>query len=80
VAALSDVYPIDPKRVLLLGHSRGGAAALRAFSQAPEHFRAIATIGSAFGVENAKRFVDRPVFLAAGERDFARQRVEDFQP
>jgi poly(3-hydroxybutyrate) depolymerase len=76
VRALGEVYPIDTGRVFLLGHSRGGGAALRAFSQAPEHFRAIATVGSALAPESARSVAKRPVFLAAGERDFAREGVE----
>lgn len=76
VKALADVYPIDMKRVMLLGHSRGGGSALAALAQAPNHFRAVATIGSALAPERVSELTKRPLFLAAGDRDFARESVE----
>lgn len=76
VKALADVYPIDMKRVMLLGHSRGGGSALAALAQTPNHFRAVATIGSALAPERASELTKRPLFLAVGDRDFARESVE----
>jgi hypothetical protein len=80
VYALMDAYPIHHRRVMLVGHSRGGGLALDAAS-AGLHFRAVATIGSAMAPSDAKSLVTRlkaPLYLAAGDKDFARADVEAF--
>lgn len=74
--SLGDVYPIDMSRVLLVGHSRGGGSALNAVAQAPDRFHAVATIGSALEPARASSLNKRPLFLAAGDHDFAREGVE----
>jgi len=74
--ALGEAYPIDSKRVLLVGHSRGGGSVLKALTQAPEHFRAAATIGAALAPDESKPLAKLPLFLAAGDHDFAREGVE----
>ncbi|MCY3001160.1 MAG: alpha/beta fold hydrolase [Planctomycetota bacterium] len=76
VRALGTVYPIDPTRVLLVGHSRGGGTALTALAESPTTFRAVAAIGAALAPSRASELNQRPLFLAVGDRDFARASVE----
>lgn len=74
--ALGTVYPIDPSRVLLVGHSRGGGTALAALAESPTSFRAVAAIGAALAPSRAQELAHRPLFLAVGDHDFARASVE----
>ncbi len=76
VASLAERYPIDMKRVFVVGHSRGGGSALKALSQAPTQFRAVATIGAALPTDALASITSSQLFLAAGEHDFARVSVE----
>jgi pimeloyl-ACP methyl ester carboxylesterase len=78
VTALAQVYPLDQGRVLLVGHSRGGGSALAALAESPSTFRATATIGSSLAPDRAAALAGSPLFLAAGDRDFARKGVEAF--
>lgn len=76
VRALGTVYPIDPSRVLLVGHSRGGGTALSALAESPTTFRAVAAIGAALAPSRASEISPHPLFLAVGDHDFARASVE----
>ncbi len=78
VNALAERYPLDRERIFVIGHSRGGASILDALSQAPRRYRGVATIGAALEPAAAARLASAPLFLAAGERDFAREGVEAF--
>lgn len=78
VNALAERYPINRERVFIVGHSRGGASILEVLSQAPRRYRGVATVGAALEPAAAARLASAPLFLAAGERDFARAGVEAF--
>lgn len=78
IEALAERYPIDREHIFVIGHSRGGASILEALSQAPRRYRGVATIGAALELAAAARLASAPLFLAAGERDFAREGVEAF--
>jgi len=75
IDALSRVYPVDAKRVFLLGHSRGTRAALRAQAAGAERYCGVAAIGNALDDASAKALANHPLFLAAGDHDAAREAV-----
>lgn len=70
IDALAQRYPIDPKRVYVVGHSMGAGQALAAVAEQPQRYAAIAALGGggrirAQGVEHV------PFFLGIGTKDFA---------
>jgi predicted esterase len=73
VAALLDQlgqrYPIDPKRVLLVGHSMGAMQTVELVQKYPGTFAAAAALGGGGTVRDAKPFSDLPFFIGVGEKD-----------
>ena len=76
VAALAAIYPLDRARVFLVGHSMGAGVGLRAVQQSPAGFRAFAALGGGQALGEARALAALPIFVAAGERDFARSGAE----
>lgn len=70
VDALAARFPIDPQRVVVVGHSMGAAAAMSATGRAPERYRAVAALGGGGGVPR-KGAKAPPFFVGVGARDFA---------
>jgi hypothetical protein len=70
--ALAKRYPIDSKRVFLIGHSMGAGQAVRLAEKHPGRFAAIAALGGGAEVKKSDAFTTLPVFVAAGEEDFAK--------
>jgi len=68
---LTKRYPIDPKRVYLLGHSLGAAHTLQLAQKHPGKFAAIAALGGGAKITNADAVKDLPVFVGCGKLDFA---------
>lgn len=80
VAALARDLPIDPERVVLVGHSMGAMLASSALNARPVAFRGAALLaGAGGGPRPADAWRDLPLFLATAERDFARAGVERLQ-
>jgi poly(3-hydroxybutyrate) depolymerase len=75
IDALARVYPVDPKHVFLLAHSRGAGTALRAQAANATRYCGVAAIGNALDDASAKALANHPLFLAAGDHDFAREAV-----
>ncbi len=73
VDALAARWPIDPAKVLLVGHSMGAGQAASAVARAPERFAAVALLGGGGGIGKGRGLAGRPFFVAAGERDFGRR-------
>jgi len=71
VAKLRDRYPIDPRRVFLIGHSLGAAQAVELAQQHPGTFAAIACLGGGGRVRKPGAFAGLPVFVGVGSSDFA---------
>ncbi len=69
VAELAGRYPIDPKRMFLVGHSMGAGQAAELVQQSPGRYRAVALLGGAARVRDAKAFADLPLFLGVGTKD-----------
>jgi predicted esterase len=66
---LAKRYPIDPKRVFVVGHSMGAMHALDLVQKYPEKFAAVAALGGAGAVRNPKVFAELPAFVGVGEKD-----------
>jgi pimeloyl-ACP methyl ester carboxylesterase len=69
--ALGKVYPIDTKRVFILGHSMGAAQTAATIGRAPERFAAAACLGGGGGVKASEALKKLPVFVGVGKLDFA---------
>jgi predicted esterase len=71
VTKLSERFPIDPKRVFLVGHSMGAAQATELAQQHPGTFTAVACLGGGGRVRQPETLVELPVFVGVGSQDFA---------
>ena len=71
VAKLRERYPIDPKRVFLVGHSRGAGQAFDLVQRHPGTFAAVASLGGAGRVRQKEHLTNLPVFVGVGTADFA---------
>lgn len=72
VRALRAMYPIDTDRVFAVGHSMGASQLMTAAARDPAGLRAIALLGGGGSTRAVDRLRDLPIFLAPGEKDFAR--------
>jgi pimeloyl-ACP methyl ester carboxylesterase len=73
IDALVDRYPIDAKRVLLVGHSMGAARAVAAARTHPQRFAAVAALGGGGNARGAKALQDRPFLIGYGREDFLKR-------
>jgi predicted esterase len=71
VDELSKRYPIDPKRVFLVGHSMGASHALAIAQQSPERLAGVAMLGGAGAARKPESLAKLPVFIGCGQSDFA---------
>jgi predicted esterase len=69
VDELARIYPVDTKRVMLLGHSIGGRHAVTAAEDAPGKFAAVAALGCGAAVPPKKAPVGTPFFIGVGTKD-----------
>jgi predicted esterase len=69
VEKLRERYPIDPKRVFLVGHSVGATRALDLAQAAPDKFAAVAVLAGGGKLTNPAVFTELPVFIGVGEKD-----------
>jgi pimeloyl-ACP methyl ester carboxylesterase len=66
---LAKIYPLDPKRVFVVGHSMGAMQAVELVQKHPGKFAAVAALGGGGTVRDAKAFADLPVFVGVGAKD-----------
>lgn len=71
VDRLATIYPIDKKRVMLVGHSMGAAGAVGAAQGNPSRYAAVAALGGAGAVRSDPALKDLPFFVGVGTEDFA---------
>ncbi|MFQ3592494.1 MAG: prolyl oligopeptidase family serine peptidase [Gemmataceae bacterium] len=69
--ALASIYPIDGKRVFILGHSMGAAQTAATIGRAPQRFAAAACLGGGGGFKPSEALKKLPVFVGVGKLDFA---------
>jgi predicted esterase len=66
---LAKRYPLDPKRVFVVGHSMGAMQTVELVQKYPGKFAAAAALGGGGTVCDAKAFADLPLFVGVGEKD-----------
>ena len=76
VDALAEFCPVDPTKVFGIGHSMGAAMVMREASADPTTFCGIALLGGGGSARPTAALQRLPVFIAPGERDFARRNAE----
>jgi predicted esterase len=69
--ALGKIYPIDTKRMFILGHSMGAAQTASTLGRAPTRFAAAACLGGGGGVKASDDLKTLPIFVGVGKLDFA---------
>lgn len=68
---LAKRYPIDAKRVYVVGHSMGAGHAIQLAQQNPGRFAAVAALGGGGRVAKPDALAGVPVFVGCGKLDFA---------
>lgn len=71
VDVLAKQYPIDAKKVFLVGHSMGAAQAVSLAGRSPERFRAVAALGGGGAFKAADGIKGLPFYVGVGQKDFA---------
>ena len=79
VDELAKHYPVDPKRVFILGHSMGSSMAFDAVQKDPGKFAAVACLAGGGSVRKAEVFAELPVFIGVGDKDFAVKTAKGLQ-
>jgi len=69
--ALNGIYPVDEKRVFIVGHSMGASQAISAACDHPTRFAAVAALGGGGRVRASEDLQRLPFYVAAGSQDFA---------
>jgi predicted esterase len=68
---LTKRYPIDSKRVYLIGHSMGAGHAVTIAQKSPERFAGVAVLGGGGALRKPDSLKSLPVFVGVGKNDFA---------
>jgi predicted esterase len=71
IDALAKVYPVDTKKVFLVGHSMGAAQAVATAGRHPGRFAGVAALGGGGGFKATEEIKSVPIYVGCGERDFA---------
>lgn len=79
VDELAKRYPVDAKRVFIVGHSMGSGMAFEAVQKYPGKFAAVAGLGGGGAVRKAEVFAELPVFIGVGDKDFALRTAKGLQ-
>ena len=69
IGELAGRWPIDKKRIFLVGHSMGAMQAVQIAQRLPKQIAGVAALGGGQKID-AEPLVDVPVFLGVGSRDF----------
>jgi poly(3-hydroxybutyrate) depolymerase len=65
------LYPVDRKRVFLVGHSMGAMQAVTAAADAPDRFAAVAALAGGGGfLKKSEGMKALPIFVGVGSKDF----------
>ena len=75
--ALGEIYPVDPGRVMLIGHSMGAGQAVAAASARPAAFAAVAALGGGGAFRPWPTLKELPFFVGVGSEDFALKGAKD---
>jgi pimeloyl-ACP methyl ester carboxylesterase len=69
--ALRGIYPVNEKRVFIVGHSMGASQAISAACDHPTRFAAVAALGGGGRVRASEDLKRLPFYVAVGSQDFA---------
>ncbi len=69
IAKLAERYPIDRKRVFLVGHSMGAAQVVELVQRHPGTFAAAACLGGGGRVRKPEALAELPLFVGVGSED-----------
>lgn len=72
VEELAQRFPVDTKRVLMVGHSMGAMQAITNAVRAPERYQAVAALGGGGRVSRSNGLAKLRFFVGVGTKDFAR--------
>jgi predicted esterase len=70
IDAVDKLYPVDRRRVFLLGHSLGAMHAVQIAADTPESFAAVAALSGAVSFKSSEKLRNLPFYVAAGTEDF----------
>jgi dienelactone hydrolase len=70
VDELAQLYPVDTKKVFVVGHSMGAMQSVALAQQTPGRFAAIAPLAGGGRVDKPDVFKNLPVFIGCGREDF----------
>jgi predicted esterase/type II secretory pathway pseudopilin PulG len=76
---LARIYPVDPHRIYIVGHSLGAAGAVAAASREPDRFAAVAALGGGGGFKKSDGLVRTPFFIGVGGEDFLLRSARDLR-
>jgi predicted esterase len=76
---LAKRYPIDPKRVYLIGHSMGAGHALELAQKDPGRYAGIALLGGSGKIAKREALKSLPVFVGCGKLDSALETVRSVE-
>jgi predicted esterase len=71
IEAVNRLYPVDRKRVFLIGHSMGAMQAWNAVQRQPELFAGIAALSGGGFLKPSDALKKLPFFLGVGAQDFS---------
>jgi len=71
IEEIAKLYPVDRKRVFLVGHSLGAAQAIGAVNLSPECYAGIAALGGGGAPKPSAGLKKVPFFVGVGNEDFA---------
>ena len=75
VDELAKRYPIDPKRIFIVGHSMGAMQAIDAVQKYPGKFAGVAAFGGDGRIRKPELFAKLPTFIGVGDKDFTLKNV-----
>jgi pimeloyl-ACP methyl ester carboxylesterase len=70
ITEVDKLYPVDRKRVYLVGHSMGAFHAVALAQQAPERYAGVGALSGGTQVRPTEALKDLPFFVGAGSADF----------
>jgi len=73
---LAERYPIDPKRIFIVGHSMGAANTIAAIQVEPKRFAAASALGGGGTIRKPEAFAELPLFIGIGDGDFALKKAQ----
>ena len=71
IDALSERYPVDPKRIYIVGHSMGAAHTAQVVQQIGDRLAGAAMLGGGGLMKKPEAAANVPIYIGCGKADFA---------